>query len=202
MPGTDTKYCAKHPKEPTAVTCATCGKPICPRCMVATPVGMKCKDCTTSRNIQLFKISPARLLLTALVSIVAGVPAGLLSYLGFFVIFLAAGYGYLAGNVILRVSGMKRGLKLEIVAGAGVVIGALAFRLLPALILGKAFHQGLVAFGVPVLMDPFFWIGIAISSACAVSKIRYLKLLAENMSRIKYKGRVNPALLFYISKPL
>jgi len=30
----------------TQLTCAGCGAPICPRCLVRTPVGLKCPDCT------------------------------------------------------------------------------------------------------------------------------------------------------------
>jgi hypothetical protein len=37
-------YCYRHPKRETRVSCATCGRPICTECMVATDVGIKCPD--------------------------------------------------------------------------------------------------------------------------------------------------------------
>ena len=29
---------------PTGLTCAECGRPICPKCLVKTPVGLKCEE--------------------------------------------------------------------------------------------------------------------------------------------------------------
>jgi len=37
--------CYRHPDRETGVSCSNCGKPICPDCMTATPVGMRCPDC-------------------------------------------------------------------------------------------------------------------------------------------------------------
>ena len=37
-------HCYRHPKRETRVSCATCGRPICTECMVATDVGIKCPD--------------------------------------------------------------------------------------------------------------------------------------------------------------
>ena len=37
--------CYRHPTRETGVSCSNCGNPICPDCMTATPVGMRCPDC-------------------------------------------------------------------------------------------------------------------------------------------------------------
>jgi membrane associated rhomboid family serine protease len=37
--------CYRHPSRETGVSCSNCGNPICPDCMTATPVGMRCPDC-------------------------------------------------------------------------------------------------------------------------------------------------------------
>ena len=37
--------CYRHPGRETAVSCSNCGKAICPDCMTATPVGMRCPEC-------------------------------------------------------------------------------------------------------------------------------------------------------------
>jgi membrane associated rhomboid family serine protease len=42
---TQTMVCYRHPRNETAVTCSTCGRPICPECMVFAPVGIKCPEC-------------------------------------------------------------------------------------------------------------------------------------------------------------
>lgn len=136
--------------------------------MVVTPVGMKCRDCGTNKGTALFKVSPARFLLAGLVALVAGIPAALIGNIGFLVIFIGMPYGYFAGSMILKASGMKRGLKMELLAGIGMVVGALAFHLLPWLV--RTNWQ----FSVGMIVCPFFWIGVVISTACAVSKIRYL----------------------------
>jgi membrane associated rhomboid family serine protease len=42
--------CYRHPGRETGVSCSNCGKPICPDCMTATPVGMRCPDCSRQRT--------------------------------------------------------------------------------------------------------------------------------------------------------
>ena len=37
--------CYRHPNQETAVTCSSCGRPICPECMVFAAVGIKCPEC-------------------------------------------------------------------------------------------------------------------------------------------------------------
>ncbi|HET7172315.1 MAG TPA: rhomboid family intramembrane serine protease [Gaiellales bacterium] len=37
--------CYRHPDRETAVHCQSCGRPICPACMVSTPVGVRCPEC-------------------------------------------------------------------------------------------------------------------------------------------------------------
>lgn len=38
--------CYLHPGVETGVSCSGCGRPICPDCMTASPVGMRCPDCS------------------------------------------------------------------------------------------------------------------------------------------------------------
>jgi membrane associated rhomboid family serine protease len=42
--------CYRHPDRETAVSCANCGRPICPDCMTSTPVGMRCPECAGQRT--------------------------------------------------------------------------------------------------------------------------------------------------------
>lgn len=37
--------CYRHPGTVAAVTCGSCGRPICPDCMVDAPVGFQCPEC-------------------------------------------------------------------------------------------------------------------------------------------------------------
>lgn len=43
-------YCYKHRKEPTRVTCGRCERPICPKCLVVGPAGVRCKVCARNRT--------------------------------------------------------------------------------------------------------------------------------------------------------
>jgi membrane associated rhomboid family serine protease len=42
--------CYRHPNRETGVSCSNCGNPICPDCMTATPVGMRCPDCAGQKQ--------------------------------------------------------------------------------------------------------------------------------------------------------
>src|SRR3954447_238650 len=42
--------CYRHPNRETAVSCSSCGRPICPDCMTPTPVGMRCPECASQRT--------------------------------------------------------------------------------------------------------------------------------------------------------
>src|SRR5829696_7896032 len=42
--------CYRHPSRETGVSCSNCGNPICPDCMTATPVGMRCPDCAGAKQ--------------------------------------------------------------------------------------------------------------------------------------------------------
>src|SRR5215216_174260 len=42
--------CYRHPDRETGVSCSNCGNPICPDCMTATPVGMRCPECSRQRT--------------------------------------------------------------------------------------------------------------------------------------------------------
>jgi membrane associated rhomboid family serine protease len=42
--------CYRHPDRETGVSCASCGRAICPDCMTPTPVGMRCPECSNRRT--------------------------------------------------------------------------------------------------------------------------------------------------------
>src|ERR1700689_4472560 len=42
-------YCAKHKNVVTRVTCGRCEKPICPKCLIIGPAGVRCKDCARNK---------------------------------------------------------------------------------------------------------------------------------------------------------
>ena len=50
--------CTYHPDVETNLRCSKCGKPICPRCLVETPVGARCPDCARLYKLPTFNIAP------------------------------------------------------------------------------------------------------------------------------------------------
>jgi membrane associated rhomboid family serine protease len=90
--------CYRHPSRETGVSCSNCGNPICPDCMTATPVGMRCPDCarqkTPTRSLQSMHVEPiATFVLIALnVAVFFGVRSSPQSYLDL-VLFANGSYG-------------------------------------------------------------------------------------------------------------
>ena len=41
----EAKFCYRHKKEPTLLSCGRCGNPICTKCVKMGPAGPRCPDC-------------------------------------------------------------------------------------------------------------------------------------------------------------
>ena len=127
MTGPEIVRCARHPDVETALRCGRCSTPICPRCMVQTPVGARCPTCARLYKLPTFRVSPAYYLRaagTALgMAVVTGVIWGVFNNLVAFFwlnLALAAGVGYAIGEVVGLAVNRKRGRWLAVVGGAGV----------------------------------------------------------------------------------
>src|SRR5258708_2934845 len=83
-------YCYRHPKVETLLRCQKCERPICTDCSRISPVGARCRDCTTIRSSHLFQVGADRLAIGALAGVSAGFVVGyllvFLSGIGFFLI--------------------------------------------------------------------------------------------------------------------
>ena len=130
--------CATHPEVETNLRCGKCGKPICPRCMVQTPVGARCRDCARLYKLPTYRVSAGyylRAIGTALgMAVVCGIVWGLVRiFVPFFLlnIVIAAGVGYAIGEVVSLSVNRKRGKGLAAIAGTAVLISYLANILLP-----------------------------------------------------------------------
>jgi hypothetical protein len=127
-----TTRCAAHPDVETNLRCGKCGKPICPKCMVETPVGARCPECARLYKLPTFRISGIYYLRaagTALgMAIVTGFVWGLIDWMiSFFYLglILAAGVGYAIGEAVSLSVNRKRGRSLAIVGSIAVVISYL-----------------------------------------------------------------------------
>jgi hypothetical protein len=128
-----TPTCVNHPGVETRLTCSNCGTPICPRCMVTTAVGQKCRDC--ARQSGRAKGTPEPALLARAFGAgfaVAVVGGAVLLFTPFLRILLAAALGLLVAAASRWAARRRVHTQLGIVAAAAAVLGIAAV----ALVLG------------------------------------------------------------------
>ncbi len=131
--------CAAHPKIETNLRCGKCGKPICPKCMVQTPVGARCRECSGLQKLPTFSVSAGyylRAIGTGLgIAIVCGLLWGLVRLIVPYLylnLILAMGAGFAIGEVVSLSVNRKRGIGLAAIAGTTVIASyAVSFLLLP-----------------------------------------------------------------------
>src|SRR5215213_10367152 len=127
FPASGSVPCADHPDVETRLRCSRCGRPICPRCGVRTPVGMRCPDCAGTRSA--VAANPARTLTAAAaglaVATVVGIGWGFSPNWQFY-------WGLLLGfgtvETMVRVLRKRQGLDLQAIAIAIVVFGIVLSR--------------------------------------------------------------------------
>lgn len=147
--------------------------PICPRCSVAGAVGMLCPDCASNRSAHIYQVKPGRLLLAALLGLAAGTVVGLAlqavsGFFLFYLLFVCSAIGGFLGELILRLTGRKRGPKVEFLAGLSVIGGALL-----ALGINYGVHGTLARLLHDVLALVLFIVAVGLTAAAAVAKIKY-----------------------------
>ncbi len=121
--------CSYHPDVDTELRCGKCGKPICPLCLVETPVGARCPECGRLQKLPTFTVNKKyylRAILTAAgMAFACGAAWWAARPVIYFNFLLAAGFGYAIGEVVGRSVNRKRGKGLAIIAGIAVGIAYL-----------------------------------------------------------------------------
>lgn len=119
--------CSYHPKIETEMRCAECGKPICPKEMVLTPVGYKCPEDARPKRGQYTFVKPKQLLKASAVGLAVGSLGGVviagIGYGGFIMGIL---WGSATSEAVRRASGGHRGGTVGAVAVMSIGIGWLA----------------------------------------------------------------------------
>ena len=129
----ETVYCARHPDVESYLRCGKCGTPICPRCLVQTPVGARCRDCANIARLPTMDVTPVFFARGMAAAGVGGALVGVLwailiggAGLGlFFTIFVGLGVGWAVSEAVSRATNYKRGLGLQICAVLGVAMAYL-----------------------------------------------------------------------------
>lgn len=159
--------CATHPDVETNLRCGKCGKPICPMCLVQTPVGARCRDCAKVSRLPTFNMAPAyflRAVGAALgMAVVIGLAWGYVISLFSFVylnLIIAGGIGYAIGEVTSLAVNRKRGTWLAVIGSIGVVgcylVAIFTFGEVPRV-------------GLGIVLDI---VGVAIGISGAVARLR------------------------------
>lgn len=131
--------CAAHPNVETELSCGRCEKPICPRCLVHSPVGARCRECTQGRRIPTYNMSGTTFARAAAAAIAAGIVIGgvwaffnVISYI-FYGVIAGLAIGYAIGELVSLATNRKAGPPLQVIAVGGVV---LAYIMRTGLLLG------------------------------------------------------------------
>ena len=127
----ETTYCTRHKDTPTKLLCGRCDTPVCPKCMVHGPVGVRCPDCGKPTALPIYQVSTPLLLRAIAASIVIGIAGGVALLViralifGLFYVIASAGLGYVVSEGTSYAANRKRGRTLAIVATAGALVGEL-----------------------------------------------------------------------------
>lgn len=136
--------CSYHPNVETELTCTECGRPICPREMVLTPVGYKCPEHARPAKGQYTFIKPRQLALSIGAGVLVGVGgAFVVAGIGFGGFIIGIIWGSLTSEAVRRASGGHRGGTVGIIAATSLVIGTL--------VSGASWIAGIVAVVVALI---------------------------------------------------
>ena len=163
--------CATHPEVETNLRCGKCGKPICPRCLVQTPVGARCPDCARLYKLPTYRVSTQYYLRAAGTGLGMAIVCGLAwavvrGVVPFFYLnlLLAPGAGYAIGEVVSLSVNRKRGTGLAVVASIAVVISYLV-----SIMIGTVFFRGLPLGLFNIIFD---LVAVALGIFVAVTRLR------------------------------
>ncbi len=120
-------YCAVHPTVETSLRCNRCGRYMCVRCAVPTPVGYRCRECVYQQQDAFYKATQRDYLVAAGIAFGLSLPIGFIIPRIFLlgVLLLSFPAGALIGDVALRAAGKRRGRYLWMVVVGSILLGAL-----------------------------------------------------------------------------
>ncbi len=139
--------CATHPAVETELTCSRCGKAICLRCMIQTPVGGRCRECAQVRRIPTYNVSGGTFARAIGSSATAGLALGVAWWLFnplsafFFGVLVGLAVGYGVGEIVSLGTNRKAGPPLQAIAVGGVILAYVVRLMLLFAVSGWMFHN-------------------------------------------------------------
>ena len=168
--------CAIHPDVETNLRCGKCGKLICPKCQVQTPVGARCPDCAKLYKLPTFHVSTKHYLRavgTGLgMAIICGIAWGAIEWVVPFFslnLLLAPAAGYAIGEVVSLSVNRKRGTGLAVVAGTAVVISYIFSLWFVSFLQGIPFH---LVFDLGLFNILYHLLALALGIYIAITRLR------------------------------
>jgi len=162
--------CALHPQTETNLRCGKCGQPICPKCVVQTPVGDRCPECAAMKRLPVYEVSVllyARAVAAGLISAsVLGTIWPFIPSLYILWLLIGVGIGYAIGEVVSLSVNRKRGLRLQAIAGTSMIASYIIRSLIESLV--KTPHIGFL----DSFVDVYGLIALALGIVLAVSRVR------------------------------
>jgi hypothetical protein len=119
-------YCYRHPDRETWVRCGRCDQPICTRCSMQGPVGLRCKACGKPSRDALASLKHDQIAIGLALTLGLGAVIGYFgAQFGFLMIVLGFFAGTLIAETLDRSIGIKRGPRILTIAIAGIAIGGM-----------------------------------------------------------------------------
>ncbi len=176
--------CTEHPEVETALRCGRCETPICPKCMIMTPVGARCETCADVRPSPIFTAGreeyKSAILTGVGVAVASGLVAGVLrGMIPFFGLMVMAAVGYIIGGAVSNAANRRSTTGLKVVAAGCVllsfgVMGVAVAVLFNPVVLVTA--PGAVLMGIlggifGILLNPFSLLAAGLAIFLAVNRI-------------------------------
>lgn len=155
--GATVVQCARDPEVQTALRCSRCDTPICPKCLVQTPVGARCRECARIARSPVYTVTGTALMRAISAALIGGIAMGLvwgfasqniigIAYGGIFMsLLLGAGLGYGFTRIMEYATRRKRGPVISGCAMAGI---GLAAAIQVVMVGGTVFVGSIIAAGV------------------------------------------------------
>jgi hypothetical protein len=185
LPAAGPMRCAADPSVETYLRCGRCEKPICPRCLIQTPVGARCRDCAQLRKLPMFDVRPLDYLRAiggglaggasggfALILFRELIPGAGMFFRGIFYVAILAAVGYGVGTAVAGSTRRKQGTWLGVIAAFAVPLGLVLGQAIFFVINGANPVVALVAGFVPLLGSAWNLLALLVAMAVAFSRAR------------------------------
>jgi hypothetical protein len=123
----ETLHCVNHPNVETYLRCNKCGRPICTKCAVRTPVGYRCKSCIDAhQEIFYADFRSIYYVVAGAVALLLSVPAGwLIPRLGWYAVILGPLAGMAIAEIVRWAIRRRRGKYTWVVVCGCIIVGSL-----------------------------------------------------------------------------